>query len=381
MAKSLPTQLTLSQGNDDQAFWGFAAMSAAEMKFPNPDPKQPQWLALAQAVFNRQAGRWDSKHCGGGLRWQFNPLNNGFMEKNTISNGCFFQLAARLARYTKNETYADWAVKTYDWMVQSPLISKTYEVYDSFGFTEDKCNDQPGLVQWSYNIGTMIAGTAFMYNHTNGDPKWKDRLTGYLNNAQKVFFPDQYGGKTMVEYACETQGNCNKDQRSFKAYLSRWLAVAAQLAPYTQPQIMPWLQTSASAAVKVCSGGPPGGIVCGRKWYETQDDGTRDIGNQMTALSIVQANLIKNVPSLADHKTGTSTGDASAGNGNRKPTADDILATRKITTGDKVGAWIITTLMVFVTMGWVAFLLSDADHWDWIHLAYDGGTSHQWYGR
>lgn len=121
--------------------------------------------------------------------------------------------------------------------------------------------------------------------------------------------------------------------------------------------------------------------MCGRRWYENQDDGTRDIGNQMTTMSIVQANLIKNVPPLADHKSGTSTGDASAGNGNRKPTADDILATRKISTGDKVGAWIITTLMILVTMGWVAFLLSDTDHWDWIHLAYDGSTSHHWYGR
>src|ERR1700761_987510 len=129
---------------------------------------------------------------------------------------------------------------------------------------------------------------------------WKERLNGYLNNTQRVFFPDQYGGKIMVEYACETMANCNKDQRSFKAYLSRWLAVAAQLAPYTAGQIMPWLQTSAGAAAKVCTGGPPGGVVCGRKWYEPQDDGTRDIGNQMTAMSVVQANLIQKVPPPAD---------------------------------------------------------------------------------
>lgn len=137
-------------------------MSAAEFKFPNPEPKQPQWLALAQAVFNRQAARWDSQHCGGGLRWQFNPLNNGYMLKNTISNGCFFQLAARLARYTKNETYAEWAVKTYDWMAHSPLISKQYEVFDSISFTEQGCDPTPGAVQWTYNIGTMIAGAAYV---------------------------------------------------------------------------------------------------------------------------------------------------------------------------------------------------------------------------
>lgn len=185
----------------------------------------------------------------------------------------------------------------------------------------------------------------------------------------------------MVEYACEAQGNCNKDQRSFKAYLARWLAVSAQLAPFTQNQIMPWLQTSAGAALKVCSGGPPGGIVCGRQWYINQDDGTRDIGNQMTAMSVVQSNLIKNVPPPADHRTGSSTGDASAGNGNKQPTADDILATRKLETGDIVGAWLITAIMVLVTVGWVAFLLSDRDNWDWMHRSYEGSSSHHWYGR
>lgn len=58
-----------SLGNDDQAFWGMAAMSAAEVKFPNPPDDQPQWLALAQAVVNSQIPRWDDTSCGGGLKW------------------------------------------------------------------------------------------------------------------------------------------------------------------------------------------------------------------------------------------------------------------------------------------------------------------------
>jgi mannan endo-1,6-alpha-mannosidase len=149
------------QGNDDQAFWAFAAMSAAEMKFENPDPKQPQWLALAQAVFNNQANRWDNEHCNGGLRWQFNSVNPGWMLKNTISNGCFFQLAARLARYTKNDTYAHWATKTYDWMTQS-LISDKYEVFDGISFTEQVCGPNPEKTEWTYNIGTMLAGSAYV---------------------------------------------------------------------------------------------------------------------------------------------------------------------------------------------------------------------------
>jgi mannan endo-1,6-alpha-mannosidase len=53
-ADYMPANQTHSEGNDDQAFWGLAAMAAAEMNFPNPPPKSPQWLALAQAVFNEQ---------------------------------------------------------------------------------------------------------------------------------------------------------------------------------------------------------------------------------------------------------------------------------------------------------------------------------------
>jgi mannan endo-1,6-alpha-mannosidase len=73
----MPSNQSNSLGNDDQAFWAMAAMSAAELKFPNPPQDKPQWLALAQAVFNSQALRWDTTTCGGGLRWQIFTFNNG----------------------------------------------------------------------------------------------------------------------------------------------------------------------------------------------------------------------------------------------------------------------------------------------------------------
>src|SRR5579862_4316870 len=91
-------------------------MTAAERGFPNPPGSSPQWLALAQGVFNSQALRWDTQTCGGGLRWQIFPFNNGYDYKNSISNGCLFHLASRLARYTGNSTYMTYAQRSYDWM-------------------------------------------------------------------------------------------------------------------------------------------------------------------------------------------------------------------------------------------------------------------------
>jgi mannan endo-1,6-alpha-mannosidase len=114
----MPPNQTLSEGNDDLAFWGLGAMTAAEANYPDPPPDQPQWLALSQAVFDRMAKHWDNATCGGGLRWQIFPFNRGYGYKNSISNGCLFHLAARLARYTGNKTYAQWAHTVFDWTQQ-----------------------------------------------------------------------------------------------------------------------------------------------------------------------------------------------------------------------------------------------------------------------
>jgi mannan endo-1,6-alpha-mannosidase len=126
----MPPNQTDTEGNDDQAFWGITALMAAETGFPDPPPQEPQWLALAQAVFNLQASRWDYGTCGGGLRWQIQLYAKGYNYKNSISQGCFFDIAARLGAFTKNQTYYDWANRMYDWSEQVGLISNTFQVFD-----------------------------------------------------------------------------------------------------------------------------------------------------------------------------------------------------------------------------------------------------------
>jgi mannan endo-1,6-alpha-mannosidase len=161
----MPRNQTRTEGNDDQGFWGMAVMSAAETNFQNPPDDQPQWLELAQAVFNTQASRWDMKTCGGGLKWQIFPFNNGFDYKNSIANGCFFNIAARLAAYTGNKTYADWAQKTWDWMNDVQLIDDNYNVYDGTPDTTN-CTVLTKL-QWTYNVGIFMHGAAVMYNYVS----------------------------------------------------------------------------------------------------------------------------------------------------------------------------------------------------------------------
>lgn len=153
---------TKTEGNDDQAFWAMAALTAAEDNYPDPPSDQPQWLALAQAVFNEQADRWDETSCNGGLKWQIFPFNNGYNYKNTISNGCFFNIGARLAKYTGNQTYADWAEKTWDWVSAVNLVDKDYKFYDG---TDDTINcTKVNGIQWTYNAGIYLQGAATLWN-------------------------------------------------------------------------------------------------------------------------------------------------------------------------------------------------------------------------
>lgn len=156
-----PPNQTLALGNDDQGFWAIAVLSAAERGFPDPPKDKPQWLALAQAVFNRQTSRWDAETCGGGLRWQVTSTNSGYDYKNTVSNGLLFQIGARLAHYTGNTTYLDWSDKVYTWIQDMGLVAKNYTIYDGSQVPECQIT---GLIQWSYNYGILLSGTAYMYD-------------------------------------------------------------------------------------------------------------------------------------------------------------------------------------------------------------------------
>lgn len=284
-----PPNQSKNMGIDDQAFWAFSAMDAAEANFPAPPAGQPSWLELAQAVFNFQTGYWDPNTCGGGMRWQVYSFNAGWNLKNTISNGGFFQLAARLARYTDNQTYADWATKSWDWMASSPLMTLdngAYQIWDNTD-TNNNCTSVAHYY-WTYNFGTLLVGAATLYNWTTGDTQtmWGSRVQQILNGLTSGFFPQQYGGgKVMVEIECEPTGVCNNDERSFKAYLSRWMALTAKLAPFTESTITPLLQSSTAAAAGQCVGGN-NGRMCGSQWYSSTWDGSSGVGQQVSALCV-----------------------------------------------------------------------------------------------
>ncbi|KAL4779557.1 glycosyl hydrolase family 76-domain-containing protein [Aspergillus varians] len=339
-ADFFPRNASLYLGNDDQMFWGTAAMTAAELNFPEQDD-QPSWVSLAQGVFNTQIPRWDETACGGGMRWQIWPYQAGYTTKNAISNGGLFQLAARLGRYTGNETYIRWAEMIWDWSATTPLLKSDWVIADTTSIA-NQCQDH-GDQQWTYNYGAYLNGAAYMYNLTNGGEKWKAGIDGLLGAIWRIFFPD---GKAMSEIWCEPEMTCDRNQDLFKGFLSSWLTFTSTIAPYTADEIIPRIQQSAIGAARQCSYE----TSCGRRWHQYTWDGSATMESDMSALSVLSSTMVafKDGAQPLTLTTGaTSKSNPNAGG------HEDVMPDqpRPITDGDRASACFVTWVFLSCWIG------------------------------
>jgi mannan endo-1,6-alpha-mannosidase len=166
-----------------------------------------------------------------------------------------------------------------------------------------------------------------------------------------VFYP----AGIAVEIACEleTELRCTPDMLSYKGYTHRWLAVVAQIAPFTRTRILDVMRSSTAAAIRQCSGGgPPGyGRTCGFRWNKPAYDGTNGAGQEMNVLGALTSLLfVESSGPFTNTSGGTSKGDYNAGGG------PGIEPPRDITQADRAGAGILTTLVLAVltlTLGWM----------------------------
>ncbi|WDK17390.1 glycosyl hydrolase family 76 [Colletotrichum graminicola] len=282
----MPPEHAFEEGNDDLGFWGFAVMAAAEGNLTQPNASVPSWLTMGRNIFNSLATRWNMTHCGGGLLWQIYETNpNGLNYKNSVSNGGFFQLGARLAAATGDAAYVAWANYIWDWSVNVGFIDQNLKVYDGAD-SRDNCT-KTNYLSFTYSTGIYLYGAAVMANHT-GDAVWKQRATKMLETARSSFFsPAANSTNIMYEPACEPVNTCNTDMKSFKGYLSRFLWKSAIVMPELLPAVREILVPSALAAANVCEATETN-VVCGQKWYVGGNDGSLGLGQTMSALEVVQ---------------------------------------------------------------------------------------------
>lgn len=125
---------------------------------------------------------------------------------------------------------------------------------------------------------------------------------------------------TLTEVACAASNACNTDQLAFRAILARALAQTRSLitslpttavasnvssianitsaaqsqsaaaASDLHSQIDFILRTSAKGAAAQCSGGEDG-LTCGNDWSRSEWDGTSGLGQELSALNVILANL------------------------------------------------------------------------------------------
>jgi mannan endo-1,6-alpha-mannosidase len=171
------------------------------------------------------------------------------------------------------------------------------------------------------------------------------------------YFPASDGG--IMKDICEEYNACNVDQKSFKAYLSRWMAASTQMAPFIYDQVLSLLQVSAKAAAAQCNGnGPvaPAGQTCGLKWYLNGTwDGTDGVGQQMAAMEVILGTLIQTTQAPLTNTTGgTSVSNPNAGfNASSVPPGEQITPATK---SEKAGAWVLTAIVLVLAI-WTAWFM------------------------
>lgn len=181
--------------------------------------------------------------------------------------------------------------------------------------------------------------------------KWETGLQGLLNKSTSLFFPKQYGGNILTEFACEQQELCNTYQMAMKGSFAEILSSVAILAPQTTSKILPLLQGSAIAAAKSCTGGA-NGTECGNQWYRSKYDGSTGMAQDLSATGLFTANLVafeKQAPGTQASPAGSSTGSGNA----TSTTATGTAGAAATTTGANAGS-VLTSGVSAVVAGVVA---------------------------
>ncbi|QFZ25251.1 putative 6-D-mannanase [Clavispora lusitaniae] len=343
----MPSNQSMTEGNDDQGVWAMAIIQAVERNFTNTGDHT--WLYMTQAIFNTMKNRWDTTTCGGGLRWQIFTWNSGYNYKNSISNGCLFHLAARLYRFTGEKVYLETAEKVWNWMWDVGFMrdSPEFIIYDGADDTEN-CTDLT-IHKWSYTYGVYLAGCAYLYNAT-GNETWETGVAQILD-ASSYFF----NNSIMTETTCAQSNSCNNDQRSFRSLFARCLSLTAGLMPEHFDQIYNnWIVPSAKAAAGSCSGGSDH-ITCGENWSVDGWDGKYGLGEQISAGETIMALITsKNTPLTP--KTGGSDSGANVDAGNS--TLSTVNRNKITITGkDRAGAGVLTAIVLGVILAGSVWML------------------------
>ncbi|EFY93522.1 glycosyl hydrolase, putative [Metarhizium acridum CQMa 102] len=293
-------------------------MAAAGRGFSDPPAgTKLAWVPMVEDVFNKLVARFDTESCGGGLRWQVPFANRGYEHKDALPDGLFFSLGARLARYTGNKTYAEWADRAWDWVEGIGFVDNQTHAVHHGAKTDSNCK-RTSKAEITANNAIFVLGASCMYNQRG------------LHN----FFPYN----VAYEAACGKEKECLAEITFFKGLMHQGWTASTQVAPFISETVLPVLRSSAAAAVKQCTGegeGEADGRLCRSFWAREGSDGRTGVGEQMSALAAVTGLLVSK--KAGPHTAKSGKGSGGSDNGGNGGAGGDGKADNGTSSGGKNG--------------------------------------------
>jgi mannan endo-1,6-alpha-mannosidase len=103
-----------------------------------------------------------------------------------------------------------------------------------------------------------------------------------------------------------------------------------EIAPYLKASVTPKIQKSATSAAKKCNGNSAKDTFCNFSWMSSRNSAFTGLGQQISALQIVLANLDR--PQLATaNQTGSGDGSESTGSSSTSASAPSSTAVHRDT--------------------------------------------------
>jgi predicted alpha-1,6-mannanase (GH76 family) len=193
----------LNEYYDDMGWWALSWIHAYDWL------GDERYLNVAKSIFWHMSSGWDDT-CGGGMWWR---KDRGY--KNAITNELFLQLAGRLYNRTQEQSYLDWANRTWSWFDASGMINELHLVNDGLRDCENNRD-----ITWTYNQGVILGGLVELYRAT-GDEALLRRAESIADTAITLLI-DENG---ILREPCELSFNCGNDGPQFKGIFMRNLGL------------------------------------------------------------------------------------------------------------------------------------------------------------
>jgi|ERR1022692_213278 predicted alpha-1,6-mannanase (GH76 family) len=160
----------LNRHYDDEGWWALTWIKAYDLTL------DPKYLDMAVIIGTDMAAGWDSTF-NGGIYWEEDHKGPSGESpyKNAIANELFMAVAARLYLRTKDATWKTWALKEYEWFINSGLIWGTGSSWGTFPKIQTFDSEAKYLINDSLNTGRDNAalsgindGTQWLWTYNHG---------------------------------------------------------------------------------------------------------------------------------------------------------------------------------------------------------------------